>query len=53
MTTTLSHAENNWGIEEFEVRSVPADRRRGLGSVSAVCGTGPPSPLGSAAPSPR
>ncbi|MFI5715707.1 cytosine permease [Nocardia sp. NPDC051750] len=35
-TTTLTEPETNWEIEEFEDRPVPADRRRGLGSVSAV-----------------
>ncbi|WP_280421058.1 cytosine permease [Nocardia carnea] len=35
-TTTITASETNWEIEEYEDRPVPADRRRGLGSVSAV-----------------
>jgi cytosine permease len=35
-TTTLTEPEKTWEIEEFENVPVPADRRRGLGSVSAV-----------------
>src|SRR5690606_27757912 len=35
-TTTTIDTETSWEIEEYEDRPVPADRRRGLGSVSAV-----------------
>lgn len=35
-TTTIADSENGWEIEEYEDRPVPVDRRRGLGSVSAV-----------------
>ncbi|MEU1984818.1 cytosine permease [Nocardia sp. NPDC019395] len=35
-TTTVTEPENTWEIEEYETTPVPADRRRGLGSISAV-----------------